>query len=163
MVQVANDPETAVSLAEKAGYPVVIKVVSPDISHKSDVGGVIMGIDSSEALKNAYETLMQSVKKHAPTAAITGVAVEKMFTDVDYELILGAKKDRDFGSVILFGIGGTAAEFIKDFSIGLAPLNQSLAKMLIQDTEYTKCCRAFEANRRLILKDLRKSLLIFPI
>lgn len=146
MAQLAQDAERAVAMADKVGYPVVIKVVSPDISHKSDVGGVIMGIDSSSALKEAYEKLMQRVKKRAPEAAITGVAVEKMITDVDYELILGVKKDRDFGSVILFGMGGTMAEFIKDFSIGLPPLNQALAKMLIQDTRVYKMLQGFRGR-----------------
>jgi acetyltransferase len=145
-VQVAQDPEAAVNMAEKVGYPVVIKVVSPDISHKSDVGGVIMGIDSSAALRAAHEKLMQSVKKRAPAAVITGVAVEKMFTDIDYELILGAKKDKDFGSVILFGMGGTTAEFVKDFSIGLPPLNQTLAKMLMQDTRVYKMLQGFRGK-----------------
>jgi acetyltransferase len=146
MVQVAQDPEAALGIAEKVGYPVVIKVVSPDISHKSDVGGVIMGIESSTALKEAYEKMMQKVKTRAPEAAITGVAVEKMMTDVDYELILGAKKDKDFGSVILFGMGGTMAEFIKDFSIGLPPLNQTLAKMLIQETRVYKLLQGFRGK-----------------
>ena len=146
IAQLAQDPEEAVSIADKVGYPVVIKVVSPDISHKSDVGGVIMGIDSSAALKEAYEKLIERVKKRAPAAAITGVAVEKMFTDIDYELILGAKKDRDFGSVILFGMGGTMAEFIKDFSIGLPPLNQTLAKMLMQDTKVYKMLQGFRGK-----------------
>ncbi|MDO8724224.1 MAG: GNAT family N-acetyltransferase, partial [Syntrophales bacterium] len=146
MAKLACDPEAAVSIAEKVGYPVVIKVVSPDISHKSDVGGVIMGIDSSAALKEAYEKLMQRVKKRAPAAAIMGIAVEKMITDVDYELILGAKKDKDFGSVILFGMGGTTAEFIKDFSIGLPPLNRTLAKMLMQDTKVYKMLQGFRGK-----------------
>ncbi len=146
MVQVAQDMETALSMAEKIGYPVVIKVVSPDISHKSDVGGVIMGIDSSAALKEAYEKLLQRVKERAPKAAITGVAIEKMATDVDYELILGSRKDRDFGSVILFGMGGTMAEFIKDFSIGLPPLNQTLAKILMEDTKVYKMLQGFRGK-----------------
>ena len=144
--KVAKNPEAAVSIAEKVGYPVVIKVVSPDISHKSDVGGVVMGIDSGTALKEAYEKLMQRVKKSAPEAAITGVAVEKMATDVDYELILGARKDKDFGSVILFGMGGTMAELIKDFSIGLPPLNQTLAKILMQDTKVYKMLQGFRGK-----------------
>jgi len=146
MPQFVQGPEAAVSIAEKVGYPVVIKVVSPDISHKSDVGGVIIGIDSSAALKEAYGKLMQRVKKRAPEAAIMGVAVEKMITDVDYELILGTKKDKDFGSVILFGMGGTAAEFIKDFSIGLPPLNRTLAKMLMQDTKVYKMLQGFRGK-----------------
>jgi acetyltransferase len=144
--QLAQDSEAAVSIAEKVGYPVVIKVVSPDISHKSDVGGVVMGIDSSAALKEAYEKLLQRVKERAPAAAIMGVAVEQMVTDVDYELILGAKKDKDFGSVILFGMGGTMAEFIKDFSIGLPPLNRTLAKMLMQDTKVYKMLQGFRGK-----------------
>jgi acetyltransferase len=159
--QVAQDPEAAVSMAEKVGYPVVIKIVSPDISHKSDVGGVVMGIDSSAALKGAYEKMIQSVKKRAPTAAITGVAVEKMVTDVDYELILGTKKDKDFGSVILFGMGGTTAEFIKDFSIGLPPLNQTLAKMLMQDTRVYKMLQGFRGKPSADFEGLEEILVNF--
>ena len=159
--QVAQDPEVAVSIAEKVGYPVVIKVVSPDISHKSDVGGVTMGIDSSAALKEAYEQLMQRMKERVPNAAITGVAVEKMVTDVDYELILGAKKDKDFGSVILFGMGGTMAEFIKDFSIGLPPLNQTLAKMLMQDTRVYKMLQGFRGKQAADFEGLEEILVNF--
>jgi acetyltransferase len=161
IAQVVGDPEAAVSIAEKAGYPVVIKIISPDISHKSDVGGVIMSIDSSAALKEAYAKLMQAVKKNAPTAAITGVAVEKMVADVDYELILGAKKDRDFGSVILFGMGGTMAEFFKDFSIGLPPLNQTLAKMLIQDTRVYKMLQGFRGKPAADFEGLEEILVNF--
>ena len=161
MTQVAKDPEAAVGIAEKIGYPVVIKIVSPEISHKSDVGGVIMGIDSGAALKDAYETMMQSVKKCAPDAVITGVAVEKMIADVDYELILGAKKDRDFGSVILFGMGGTMAEFIKDFAIGLPPLNQTLAKMLIQDTRVYKMLQGFRGKPAADFEGLEEILVNF--
>ena len=159
--QVAQDPDAVVSIAEKLGYPIVIKVVSPDISHKSDVGGVIMGIDSSAAVKKAYEKLMQNMKVRAPEASITGVAVEKMVTDVDYELILGAKKDRDFGTVILFGMGGTMAEFIKDFSIGLPPLNQTLAKMLMQDTKVYKMLQGFRGKPAADFEKLEEILVNF--
>lgn len=146
LAHTANDPEEAISFAEKVGYPVVIKVISPDISHKSDVDGVVMGISSGSALKEAYEKLIQTVSKRAPEAVITGVTVEKMVTDIDYELILGAKKDRDFGSVILFGMGGTIAEFIKDFSVGIPPLNQTLAKMLMRDTKIYKMLGGFRGK-----------------
>ena len=161
MPQLAQGPEEAVSIAEKMGYPVVIKVVSPDISHKSDVGGVIIEIGSSAALKEAYEKLMQRIKKRAPEAAIAGVAVEKMITDIDYELILGAKKDKDFGSVILFGMGGTTAEFIKDFSIGLPPLNQTLAKMLMQDTKVYKMLQGYRGKPAADLEELEEILVNF--
>ena len=159
--EVAQDSRMAVNMAEEAGYPVVIKIVSPDISHKSDVGGVIMGIDSSAALKEAYERMMQRVKKSVPGAAVTGVAVEKMIADVDYELILGARKDKDFGSVILFGMGGTMAEFIKDFSIGLPPLNQTLAKMLMQDTKVYKMLQGFRGKPAADFQELEEILVNF--
>jgi acetyltransferase len=161
IVQIAQNPEAAVSMAEKMGYPVVIKIVSPDISHKSDVGGVVIGIDSSASLNEAYEKLLQRVKKRAPAADIRGVAVERMITDVDYELILGAKKDRDFGSVILFGMGGTMAEFIKDFSIGLPPLNQTLAKMLMQDTRVYKMLQGFRGKPPADFEELEEILVNF--
>ena len=161
IAQVVQDSEAAVSVAEKVGYPVVIKVVSPDISHKSDVGGVVMGIDSNAALKEAYEKLIERVKERAPMAAITGVAVEKMFTDIDYELILGSKKDKDFGSVILFGMGGTMAEFIKDFSIGLPPINQTLAKMLMQDTKVYKMLQGFRGKPAADFEGLEEILVNF--
>ena len=159
--QLAQDSEEAVSIAGKMGYPVVIKIVSPDVSHKSDVGGVIMGIDSSAVLKKAYDALMQNVKKCVPEAVIRGVVVEKMVTDVDYELILGAKKDRDFGSVILFGMGGTAAEFIKDFSIGFPPLNRTLAKMLMQDTKVYKMLQGFRGKPPADFEEIEEILVNF--
>ena len=159
--QFAKDADTAVSIAEKIGYPVAIKVVSADISHKSDVGGVVLGLDSSTALKHAWETLMQTVGKRAPQAVIQGVAVQRMIKDVDYELILGAKKDRDFGSVIIFGMGGTAAEFFKDFSIGFPPLNQTLAKMLIEETKIYKMLQGFRGKPPANFEELEEIIVNF--
>ena len=159
--QLAHDSEEAAGIADKMGYPVVIKIVSPDISHKSDVGGVVMGIDSSAVMKKAYDALMQNVKKRAPEAAIRGVVVEKMVADIDYELILGAKKDRDFGSVILFGMGGTTAEFIKDFSIGLPPLNRTLAKMVMQDTKVYKMLKGFRGKPPADFEEIEEILVNF--
>ena len=159
--QFAKDADAAVSIADKLGYPVAIKVVSPDIAHKSDVGGVMLGLDSGAALRQAFETLVQTVGKRAPHAAIQGVAVQRMIENVDYELILGAKKDKDFGSVILFGIGGTAAEFFKDFSIGLPPLNQTLAKMLMQETKAYKMLQGFRGKPPANFKELEEILVRF--
>ncbi|HME41726.1 MAG TPA: bifunctional acetate--CoA ligase family protein/GNAT family N-acetyltransferase [Syntrophorhabdales bacterium] len=161
MPQFAEDADTAVSIAEKIGYPVAIKVVSPDISHKSDVGGVVLRLDSSSAVKKACETLMQTVGKRAPHAVIQGVTVQRMIQNVDYELILGSKKDKDFGAIILFGMGGTAAEIIKDFSIGLPPLNQTLAKMLMEETEVYKMLQGFRGRAPVHLKELQTILVGF--
>ncbi|MBP1732016.1 MAG: Acetyl-CoA synthetase / acetyltransferase family protein, partial [Deltaproteobacteria bacterium] len=159
--QFAKDADTAVSTADKLGYPVVIKVVSPDISHKSDVGGVMLGLTSGAALKQACETLLQTVSKRAPQALIQGVAVQRMIENVDYELILRAKRDKDFGSVILFGVGGTTAEFFKDFSIGLPPLNQTLAKMVMQETKAYKMLQGFRGKPPANFKELEEVLVRF--
>ncbi len=157
----AQDGDTAVSIAEKLGYPVAVKVVSPDISHKSDVGGVLLGLDSGSAVKQAYETILRTVGERAPHAVIQGVAVQRMLKNVDYELILGSKKDKDFGAVILFGMGGIAAEVIKDFSIGLPPLNQTLAKMLMEETKVYKMLQGFRGRPPAHRKELEKILVGF--
>jgi acetyltransferase len=159
--QSAHDADAAMSIADKLGYPVAIKVVSPDISHKSDVGGVMLGIRSGAALRHAFETLVRTVGKRAPHAAIQGVTVQRMIENVDYELILRARRDKDFGSVILFGIGGTAGEFFKDFSIGLPPLNQTLAKMLMQETKVYKMLQGFRGKPPANFKELEEILVRF--
>ncbi len=110
--------EEALSLANSVGYPVVLKIVSSDIPHKSDVGGVVTGISSDRELKQEYGRLIKRVQKKVPQASISGISVQKMVEKVDYELILGMKKDKDFGSVILFGMGGIGVEMFQDFSIG---------------------------------------------
>lgn len=141
MPQVARNPEEAVAIAEKLGYPVALKIVSPDISRKSEVDGVILGIDSRDELPGACEKLVRRVRKWAPEATLSGVAVEKMVSRVEHELLLAARKDTDFGSVILFGSGGPMAGAGRDYSVGLPPLNKTLASMLIQDTRVYKMMR----------------------
>ena len=130
---VKNEDEAAAA-ASYIGYPVVLKIASPDIIHKTEVGGVIVGIESEDKLKKEYQNLIESVRKAAPNARIDGVHVQRM-KKTDYELILGARKDRDFGAVILFGHGGIGVEFFRDFSIALPPLNQILARRMMQETK----------------------------
>ncbi|MEM3514861.1 MAG: acetate--CoA ligase family protein, partial [Candidatus Hadarchaeum sp.] len=126
----AKNEDEAAAAASRLGYPVVLKIASPEIIHKTDIGGVVVGISSEENLRKCYRNLLESVKNAAPKARIDGVYVQKM-KKFDYELILGAKKDKDFGSVILFGQGGIGVEFYRDFSIALPPLNQTLARRLM--------------------------------
>jgi acetyltransferase len=139
----ARTAADAAQIASKAGYPVVIKISSPDISHKSDVGGVVAGIKNQKQLTEEFNKMIAGIRKQLPKAKIHGITVQPMVENVDYELILGSKKDSEFGSVILFGMGGTAAEFFKDFSIGLPPLNQNLAHRMIEDTTAFKMIRGF--------------------
>ena len=153
--------EEALDIAKKLGYPLAIKIVSPDISHKSDVGGVVTGINSDQQLWDSFGKMITRVKKYAPNAAIEGVSVQKMIEGIDYELILGAKKDKDFGSVILFGMGGITAELIRDFSIGLPPLNQTLAKRLIEETKAYKLIQGWRGKTPADLGALEETIVNF--
>lgn len=132
--RLAKSVEQASMIASEVGYPVVLKIASQDILHKTDIGGVVTGVDTPQSLQDTYQLLMERAKKAKPDARIDGVYVQKMVKGVDYELILGAKKDRDFGSIILFGMGGIGVELWKDVSIGLPPLNQVLAHRTIEET-----------------------------
>ncbi|MEM3552350.1 MAG: bifunctional acetate--CoA ligase family protein/GNAT family N-acetyltransferase [Candidatus Bathyarchaeia archaeon] len=127
-----KNEEEAVKAALKIGYPIVIKAISPKIIHKSDVNGVILNIESENELRDAYKKLYEEMKSSG--ISLDGVYIQKMIKEIDYELILGAKKDKDFGAIIIFGQGGRNVEFIKDFAIGLPPLNQTLAKRMMEET-----------------------------
>ncbi|HMK82780.1 MAG TPA: GNAT family N-acetyltransferase [Candidatus Bathyarchaeia archaeon] len=132
--KLARDVDQAVMIAAEIGYPVVIKIASEDILHKTDVGGVVTSIVNSDSLREQYKLLLERMKQAKPEAKIDGVYVQKMLKKADYELILGSKKDRDFGAIILFGSGGIGVELFKDFSVGIPPLNQNLARRILEET-----------------------------
>jgi acetyltransferase len=158
---VAKNVEEAACRALAIGYPVVLKISSPQITHKSDIGGVITGIDSEIKLREVYCTMMSRVKDAYPNAKITGVAVEKMIEKVDYEIILGAKRDKDFGMAILFGMGGTKAEVFKDFSIALPPLNQTLARRLMEETKVYNIIQGFRGKTPADMAQLEQIIVSF--
>ncbi len=139
--------DQAVSAAASIGYPVVLKIVSPDVVHKLDVAGVITGIGSESELREGYSRLLSNVRERLPEASIDGVYVQKMMREVSYELILGSKKDGGFGAVILFGAGGIGAEVFRDFAMGLPPLNQTLARRLMEDTRIWELLKGGLRNR----------------
>jgi len=157
----AEKVEAALRFANDIGYPVVLKIASPDITHKSDVGGVATGIDSDEKLTSEYDAMMQRVKNSRPQAKILGVTVQKMIEKIDYEIILGARKDRDFGSVILFGMGGVGAEIFRDFSIGLPPLNQTLARRLMEDTRVHRMIQGYRGKQPADIRQLEQVIVSF--
>lgn len=130
---IATSVDEAVNLARKIGYPVVLKIDSADILHKSDVGGVVLDIENEELLRAAYHLMMERVSKNAPQAKIDGCTVQEMVEIRDsVELILGIKKDAVFGTVIMIGMGGTEAELIKDRRLEFPPLNERLASRMIE-------------------------------
>lgn len=143
---VAKTADEAALLASQIGYPVVVKVLSPQITHKTESGGVALDLNSEAEVRNAFERVVKAAKERNPTAEIQGVTVQKMVKNHGYEVMLGAKKDKIFGPVVLFGVGGIAAELYKDYAIGLPPLNQTLIRRLIGET---KICHLLKGYRGL--------------
>jgi acetyltransferase len=132
---VAKTIDEAVWSASQIGYPVVLKILSPQIVHKTDVGGVMLDINSEKDLRKAFDDIIQRAKEHNPEAEIQGVTVQPMIKKKGYEVILGSKTDSLFGPIILFGMGGIGVELYKDFAIGIPPLNQTLARRIMEETK----------------------------
>jgi len=149
----ARSADQASTIAIDLGYPVVLKISSQDILHKTDIGGVVTGLDSAQAVKDAYKAIIERARKAKPDAAIDGVYVQRMVENADYELILGSKKDKDFGAIILFGMGGIGVELLNDVSIGLAPLNQVLARRVMEETKIYRALAKGLRNKKPV--DLR--------
>ena len=131
---VAKTPEEAINIASKIGYPVVMKILSPQLTHKTDVGGVVLNVSSHTHVKKSFEEIVDRAKKRRLSMEITGVTVEPMISG-GFELIVGSKKDPQFGSVITFGTGGTYVELAQDISVGFPPLTQTLARRIFEQTK----------------------------
>lgn len=130
----AKTEQQAAEAAKKLGYPVVLKISSPDVLHKTDVGGLVVGIEDEEALKKAYADILKNVKKKQPKAKIAGILVQQMVSGKDVrEVILGSKLDDTFGPVVMFGLGGIFVEVLEDVAFRLAPLNPSDAAQMVQE------------------------------
>ncbi len=129
----AKNKDEAVKIAEELGYPVVLKIHSPDITHKTDVGGVSLNNRTKESLLGSWDRMMTRVKEKMPQARIEGITIQKMIQEKDaVELILGVKKDPIFGTCILIGMGGVVAELFKDKALGFPPLNEALADNMLK-------------------------------
>lgn len=128
----ATTQEEAVTEARRVGYPVVLKVVSPDIAHKSDVGGVMIGLQDKVAVAAAFDEILANAKKAVKGADITGVAVQNM-APAGIEVIVGMTSDPQFGSVMMFGLGGIMVEVLKDVSFRLIPLTERDAMQMIDE------------------------------
>ncbi len=143
--RVEADPAAAAEAAAVIGFPVAIKILSPDISHKSDVGGVVLGLAGAAQVRAAAADMLERVRAQRPAARIAGFTVQAMVDRKSgaQELIVGASIDRVFGPVILFGQGGTAVEVLADRAVALPPLNEPLARALVARTRVAKLLRGF--------------------
>jgi acyl-CoA synthetase (NDP forming) len=127
---VSQNENQALIMAEQIGYPVVLKIVSPEIIHKSDVGGVKVNIANSIELKTAYQTILANVQKYSPKANIVGVLVQEM-APISTEIIIGALKDPQFGQTVMIGLGGIFVEILKDVAFRIAPITAQDANEMI--------------------------------
>jgi acyl-CoA synthetase (NDP forming) len=134
---VVQSVEEAVTKGKLIGFPVVLKIISPQILHKSDVGGVVLGIKGEAALKEAYPKLIAEVRKNNPKAEVLGVLIEKMMPS-STEVIVGGIRDSQFGPSVMFGMGGIFTEVYKDVAFRVAPIDKIDALNLIHELRGSK-------------------------
>lgn len=161
----AKTASEASSYASKLGYPVVLKVLSPEITHKSDVGGVITNLRTAEEVSDAFEKIMTNVKSKRPEARIQGIIVENQLPP-GLEVIVGSIVDRDFGPVVAFGPGGVFVEVLRDLSYGLAPVSEKEALAVISSTKASRLLQGVRGEppvdmNKLVELIMRASLLSF--
>ncbi len=152
--ETARSADEAVEKAEKIGLPVAMSILSPDVLHKTEVGGLMLNLRSEDDVRLAFSEILNSVKCKVPDADIQGVAVTEMVTK-KYELIVGAKKDPTFGPTIVFGLGGVAVEVFKDTNIGLPPLNMALAMRLIEETRIFTLLKGYRGMPGVDIKSIQ--------
>ncbi len=133
--EIAETEAQASRIGREMGYPLVMKVHSPDITHKTDAGGIRLDLRGDADVAGAYRQIVSSARQYKPDARIEGVTLQPYFSNPDYEILLGAKRDPNFGPVILFGMGGIYTEVLKDRALGLPPMNRLLARRLMQETK----------------------------
>ena len=143
----ARTAADAVALSRQIGYPVVMKIHSPQITHKTETGGVMLNLASDEAVTAAFAKMTERAKERRPDATILGVTVQKMVAIPNaFELIVGMKKDPVFGAVILVGMGGTATEVFQDLALALPPLNETLARKALESLKSWPLLRGYRGK-----------------
>ena len=150
--RIAVTEQEALQAAEEIGYPIVLKLYSLTITHKTDVGGVQLNLPDAAAVKTAFHAIKQSVTEKAGAEHFHGVTVQPMVKLDGYELIVGSSLDSQFGPVLLFGTGGQLVEVFKDRALALPPLNSTLARRMMEQTKIFKALRECAAVSRLICK-----------
>ncbi|MGH9647096.1 MAG: bifunctional acetate--CoA ligase family protein/GNAT family N-acetyltransferase, partial [Bryobacteraceae bacterium] len=159
--EIATAADQAVGAAGRIGYPVVLKLHSETITHKTDVGGVQLNLASEDAVRGAYRSIQESVTRASGAKHFLGVTVQPMVGPEGYELILGSSIDSQFGPVLLFGTGGQLVEVYKDRAIGLPPLNTTLARRLMERTKIFSAFGGVRGRKPVNLAELEKLLVRF--
>jgi acetate---CoA ligase (ADP-forming) subunit beta len=156
--ELADSEKAAVVLADEMGYPVVVKIASPDITHKSDVGGVRVGLKDKEEVLKAYREIIAAAKAKFPQAKIEGVSVQKMARP-GTEIIIGMTKDPQFGPVLMFGLGGIFVEVLKDVSFRIVPLSHYDAATMIKEIKGNALLNGYRGSEPANIPALEEMLL----
>jgi len=154
----AKSKEEAVLLSKKIGFPVALKIVSPEITHKSDVGGVRLGLKTSRQVGEAYDEVVTVVQQKCPKVRIDGVSVQKMARP-GTEVIIGMTKDAQFGPVLMFGLGGILVELLKDISFRIVPLEREDAREMIREIKGYKLLEGYRGRNPVDIATLEETLL----
>lgn len=159
---IAPDIDSALRAAEATGYPVVLKLFSSKITHKSDVGGVLLNLTSPDQVRQAFEQIRNALAERAPGTAFEGVTVQRMVRDPDaFEIIIGSSIDPQFGPVLLFGAGGILVELYRDRALGFPPLNTTLAMRMMEQTTIFRAFKGIRERKPIDLGALSEILVRF--
>jgi acyl-CoA synthetase (NDP forming) len=153
----AKSVDEALAFAERAGYPLVMKVDSPDIPHKTEAGVVKLNIGDDESVRTAYDDLLKKAKAYNPNASINGVLVQEMVKG-GTEVIIGMKRDPQFGPTLMFGLGGIFVEVMKDVSLRIAPISMIEAMEMIEDTKGARILKGIRGGMPADIKALCETL-----
>ncbi|MCX6649356.1 MAG: acetate--CoA ligase family protein [Candidatus Bathyarchaeota archaeon] len=136
-IEVTKTEDAAVAAAKKIGFPIVLKIVSAQVLHKSDAGGVVIGVTDEKGIREGYQKIISNIKKNVPTAVIDGILVQEM-APKGTEIIIGSTVDPTFGPTIMFGLGGIFVEILKDVSFRLAPITKDDAWEMLDEIKAKK-------------------------
>ncbi len=155
--RLASTKSEACSLSQEIGFPVVLKIVSPDIVHKSDIGGVKVGLTNTTQVRKAYSEIISSVRENAPGARIEGVSVQKM-AKPGVEIIIGMTEDDQFGPVIMFGLGGIWVEALKDVAFRIVPVSAWDADEMIREIKGFAVLQGYRGQEAVDLSFITKTI-----
>ena len=136
----------AITFSKEIGFPVVLKIVSRDIIHKTDVGGVFLNLNSEKEVEQAFNQIIKNVKKHKPKARIDGILVQKMIED-GQSVIVGGKRDPQFCQVVMFGAGGILVELIEDVAFRVVPISKKDAEEMMEETKIYKILKGHRGKK----------------
>jgi acyl-CoA synthetase (NDP forming) len=154
----ATSTEEAISISKQFGFPVVLKIASPDVVHKSDAGGVKVGLRTSKQVGKAYDDILGAIRQKYPQATIQGVSVQKMARP-GVEVIIGMSKDVQFGPVLMFGLGGILVEILKDVSFRIVPLTKRDAGEMIREIKGYPLLQGYRGQEPVDVSNLEELLL----